>query len=240
MFKIPRNTLFAIALLCSATTAFGQGSVFGVMGGPSLGIQRWNSIDQQPLFKYHALMFIETLDDENVLFARLGYHVRGSAIRNVRFNLQGGGLLSLPTREFQFRNAALAAGFKKKFDAPIGRAYYMLGLRGEFTINTNLSQLQEANQFLFFLPDDGFVRRLNYGAIFGGGIEFPFSDLVGGVIELSVSPDLSFQYLQPALPNVPSPTMPGQNITIQERKIRNISIELSLGIRLKRIIEYID
>lgn len=205
-----------------------------------MGFQRWNAIDQQPLFAYHGLAFIETLDEYNVLFARAGYHLRGSAIRNVRFNLQGGGTFNLPTRDFQFRNAVAAIGFKKKFDVPTGKAYYLLGMRGEYTINTNLRQLQEANQFLFFLPDDGFVQRFNYGASFGGGLEFPFSNLIEGVLELSLHPDFSRQYRQPALPNVPNPTMPGQNITIPEREIRNVTVELTLGIRFKRIIEYID
>lgn len=35
------------------------------------------------------------------------------------------------------------------------------------------------------------------GLTVGGGVEIMFSELVGGCIELSISPDLSKQYNQP-------------------------------------------
>ena len=69
------RVLFVIAFLGSVQTSFSQGTAFGIMGGPTLGFQRWNAIDQQPLFAYHGLAFIETLDEYNVLYARAGFHL---------------------------------------------------------------------------------------------------------------------------------------------------------------------
>ena len=83
------------------------------------------------------------------------------------------------------------------------------------------------------------VRRWNYGVIAGGGVEFMFSELVGGLVELSISPDISQQYFQNSFTYTSN--INGQQLrTIGERRIRNISIELSVGFRFLRIVEYID
>jgi hypothetical protein len=249
-----QRLFFSLVLFLAGATAFAQGSAFGVKGGLTLGVQRWNNFDQDLLVKYHGILFAETLNEANdgALFAQLGYHVKGSAIRNNRtfFNNQ---FFEIPTREFQFRNLSLTLGGKKKYafgknrDA---RVYYLLGIRGDFTINTNLSEYQqietESGQIIVlnsasFYPSDNWVQRFNYGATVGGGFEFPFSELIGGVLEFTVNPDLSRQYWQPALGNIPNPQGPGlPPINVAERKITNITFEVTLGLRFLRIIEYID
>lgn len=223
------------------------GQAFGVKGGLSVGFQNWNDFQRDPLFKYHGAVYIESYEEEEpfALFAQLGYHVRGSAIRNQNFVDRLTNQVFRPaTREFQFRNAALILGGKRKYDfgAGFNQVYYSLGLRGEYTISTNLEEYREFNErnaIYAIYPFPEGVQRFNYGVSVGGGIEFMFQELVGGFVELSVHPDFSRQYEQPPIPNVTDP-FTGQNRTIQERIIRNVSFELSVGIRLIRKIEYID
>lgn len=242
-----KNILIILSLSIMSVAAQAQGSAFGLKGGATVGIQRWNGLDQGALFKYHGIAYIETLDvEENLfsIFAQAGYHIKGSALRNTRFTLTNGNIFNLPAQEFQFRNVSLTIGGKKKFSVgsnPDNRAYYLLGIRGDYTLNTNLDEYSEANNvFSNFFPSDNWVRRFNYGATVGGGFEFPFSELVGGIIEFTVNPDLSRQYWQPALENVPDPYNPGNNRNIGERQIYNVTLEISLGLRFLRIVEYID
>lgn len=221
----------------------GQGSAFGLKGGLTMGFQRWNDFQQDPLFKYHGIAFIESISEEDrgAVFAQVGFHVKGSAIRNSTFQLQNGNIYRAPAQDFQFRNFSLTLGGKKKYLLGNFKSYYMLGIRGDFTLNTNLSKYEEANTiFNSYFPTDVWVRRLNYGVTVGGGFEFPFSDLVGGVLEITVNPDLSRQYLQPPLENVIDPFNPGVPRSVPERRITNITLELTLGIRFLRIVEYVD
>ena len=55
-----------ILLLCFAALAAmsltAQNSAFGIKGGPTLGVQKWNGFQQDPLIKYHAIAFIESAD----------------------------------------------------------------------------------------------------------------------------------------------------------------------------------
>ena len=223
-------------------TSWAQGSAFGVKGGLTMGFQKWNDFDQQPLFRYHGIVFIESLGD-NVLFAQAGYHVKGSALRNLRFtNPISGNIGSVPAQDFQFRNVSLTVGAKKKHNMGTGnsKAYYMLGLRGDYTINTNLKEYENPNYpFITSWPTDSWVRRFNYGMTVGGGFEFPFSELMGGMLEFTLNPDLSKQYYQPAIDNVYDPYT-GTNRSIRERRITNITLEVTFGLRFLRVVEYVD
>lgn len=221
------------------------GFAFGVKGGLSGGIQKWNSIERDPLLKYHGIIYIESIAEDRPvgIFAQAGYHVRGSALRNRNFvNALNGQIFRPSTREFRFNNLALALGFKNKLDLNGQTAYYLLGLRGEYTISTNLNIYDEfnlQNPSYGIYPYSQFVRKINYGVIFGGGLEWMFADLVGGIAELTINPDFSRQYEQPSIPNVIDPYT-GNTRTISERIVRNITIELTVGIRLLRRVEYID
>ncbi|MCB0623145.1 MAG: hypothetical protein KDC43_04290 [Saprospiraceae bacterium] len=236
-----RIALFLI-LAGLASTSIAQSYAFGLKGGLTLGVQQWNSFDRDPLFKYHGIAFIESYDEADLfsVFAQAGYHIKGSAIRNSVFSLGNGNTVKAPTQEFQFRNLSLTLGGKKKYDLNSTKAYYMLGIRGDYTLSTNLSEYEEVNQFLSFYPSDNWVRKWNYGVTFGGGFEFPFAELMQGLIEFTVNPDFSRQYWQPAIPNVPNPRDPANSLTIPERKINNITFELTLGLRFIRLVEYID
>lgn len=231
-----------LTLLLLSSSAMSQGSAFGAKGGLTMGFQTWNDFQQQPLFRYHGIVFLESLGD-NALFMQAGYHVKGSALRNLRFiNPINMNIGRAPAQNFQFRNVSLTVGAKKKFDMRKGstQAYYLLGLRGDYTVNTNLSEYEDPNfPFITTFPTDQWVRRFNYGATIGGGFEFPFSDLVGGILEFTLNPDLSRQYNQPAISNVYDP-FTGTDRSVRERRIMNVTLEISLGIRFLRIVEYVD
>lgn len=236
--------LFSL-LLSSSFIAAGQGGYyFGVKGGLCVGFQNWSGIEQDPAYKYSGDLFIESRSVENKfgLFAQLGYHVKGSALRNRRYRTPIGGFTSPPAREFLFNNIVLGLGAKQKFDfGERSKLFYSFGVRVEYTVSTNLGDYTEINQILRYYPfdDDTFIRKINYGVLVGGGIEMEVSDYFGLIIELTINPDFSNQYEQPAIPNVTDPYS-GQSRTLPERKIKNISIELSLGFRFLRNIEYID
>ncbi len=221
-----------------------QSTAYVLLGGPSVGFQKWdNSFDRQALYKYHAALSIESVnneEDNSSVFAQIGYHVRGSATR-FRFFFQGGGIDQF-SEEFQFRNISLILGAKQKYPLGArGKYFYYGGIRGDYTLNTNIDELGTSNPYApLYYPQVGFMNRWMAGASLGGGIEFPFSELIGGQLMLSVHPDFLLQYNQPAIPNVIDPFNPGQNTTIGERRIRNVTIELSFGLRLIRKVIYED
>ncbi|MFN7115825.1 MAG: hypothetical protein ACK4TA_03445 [Saprospiraceae bacterium] len=246
-----RPILLLLAFLLLGTAAQAQGYAFGLKGGLTVGMQRWDeSFQRDPLFRYHGVAYIESLSEDNQfgLFAQLGYHIKGSAIRTFPFDFQlpGGGFERFPgmTIPFEFRNISLGLGGKKKYDLGVStKAYYMLGIRVDYTASTKLRPefVDDRSPYAFIYPIEPFVNEFNYGAIFGGGLEWMFSEYVGGVLEFSVNPDFSLQYNQPPIENIINPNPDGPNIiNIPQRQIRNLTFEVSLGIRLLHIIEYID
>lgn len=236
--------IFTLTLLFVTSITFAQGSfAWGAKGGLAIGFQQWNTYQRNPLLKYQGDIYIETYDDAdaNALFAQAGYHVRGSALRNRTGTLFTTGLpFRLPTYTFEFYNVALTTGFKQRFDAGDRKAYYIVGLRGEYTLGTNLSEYDNNNfgSRLYF-PFDDAVRKFNYGLTAGAGMEFMFSELVGGIIEFSISPDLSYQYKQPQINSVVDP-FTGVDTSIPEKSIRNMTAEITIGLRFLTIVEYID
>ena len=241
--KLKTLLLFALfAMLINGLCA--QGTVFGIKGGLTLGIQKWNGIDQDPLFKYHGAISVESLDEtaQFSIFAQAGYHIKGSALRNGSFLDQNGNLARLSAQEFLFKNISVILGGKRKYDlSDKMKGYYLFGLRGDYTLGTNLDDYRTANEFNggLYYPDNGFVRKYNYGMTIGGGFEFALGELVGLLLDITVNPDFSYQYKQPAIQNVRNPNT-GQNTTIPERTIRNTTFEVTAGFRLLRKVEYVD
>ncbi len=220
----------------------GQSTAFVLNGGLSVGFQKWdNSFDRQPLYKYHEALSMESVNNDNdnsTVLAQFGNNIRGSATR-FRFLFQGGGIGQF-SEEFIFRNLSLVLGGKKKF--PLGarsKTFVYAGVRGDYTLSTNVDELAGDNIYTrIYYPQVGFVNRRTAGVSIGGGLELPFGELVGAQLMASVHPDFLYQYDQPPLPNVIDPFNPGQNTTIPERRIRNVTIEISLGLRLLRKVVY--
>lgn len=243
-----KKHLLLFALLTAAAAAAAQSYAFGLKGGLTVGSQRWSDFERDPSYKMHGIAFIESADEENnfSIFAQGGYHIKGSAMRNRTFqNPINGDLFRPPAYEFLFRNISVTVGGKQKFPfTGAGKLYYMLGVRGDYTLSTNLAQYNDFNEqnpayAIFPFDDREFIREFNYGLTLGGGMELPFTELVGMILELTVNPDFSLQYQQPAIPNVTDP-FTGTQRTLPERKVRNLTLELTLGFRFLHKIEYID
>ncbi len=244
------RVLIGFLLISSASSLFSQGFHFGIKGGPTVGFQRWDQLgERDPLYKYHGILFIESAPEDGLfsVFAQAGYHVRGSANRIRSQTVQtptGFRDFEGRTIEFQFNNISVTAGGKQKYylGASNTKVYYALGVRGDYNLSTNLPTFEEFNPFFLYQPRDEFVNKVTLGVYFGGGFEFPLSELVGMVLELSVNPDITRQYFQPPLENVlnPNPNSPNRVINLQQQSIRNFSLELTVGFRFWRKVEYID
>ncbi len=231
-----------LTLLISQLCA--QGTAYTIKGGLTLGVQKWNGFDQDPLFKYHGAISAESLDETSLfsIFAQAGYHLKGSALRNQGFYDLNGNFFRPDAQEFIFKNISVILGGKRKYDLSNAmKGYYLFGLRGDYTLSTNLKKYEELNTQLntLYYPVGGAVRKWNYGVTIGGGIELSIGELVGTMLELTINPDFSYQYRQQTITNVYNP-ITRQNGTIPSREIRNITFEISAGFRLLRRVEYVD
>ena len=235
-------------LAISFQTATAQGYAFGVKGGLAIGQQKWNTggaSTNNLLFKYQGAVFIESLSEadkgQSVLFAQLGYHLRGSAFRyrsGLAYDAAGTPYKTDGfTEEFIFKNVGLILGAKRRGIKGNEHVFYSVGLRGEYTVGTNLEKDRNI-VFLSTYPQQEFVKKLQFGLTLTGGYEFPFSELVGGMVEFSIHPDLTRQYFRPEF--VGFDPYSRQNVTVSAQAIRNISFEVSLGFRFLRKVEYID
>lgn len=214
------------------TTSAQGGFAWGVKGGLTMGIQKWNSFEREPLFRYHGAVFTESIDDENfTLFAQLGYHIKGSALRYRAFTNQQGQRIPGRTVGNEFKNISLILGGKQK--KPFGLSgwwYYLVGIRGDYNLQANI--FQSSGNF-----DDG-INKFTYGVTVGGGIEFPLLDGIGGILELQLSPDFSKQIFIPRQTFTDSSS--GRTFTFSEENVSNTVIELSFGIKFIREYEYVD
>jgi hypothetical protein len=245
-----RTLLFLSVCFCLALTDLSaQGFAFGVKGGLTIGIQNWEGFEMDPLFKYHGIFFLESISEEDrfALYSQLGFHQKGSALRNrMVFNNINGQPFRPPAREFIFNNISLGVGAKQKFEfgGENSKAYYLLGVRADYTADTNLDEYTrfiEANPSFAIYPidDTQFIREFNYGITVGGGIEFALSEFIGTLIEFTVNPDFSLQYEQPEIPFIQDPWT-GNTRSIPQRRIRNLTFEVTAGFRFLRKVEYID
>ncbi len=239
-----------VLLLISIKTMNAQSVAYSVKGGLTAANQRFDgggTYNNSLLFKYHGALSIENApeDPTSVLYAQIGYHTRGHARRYQRgiyFNPQTQQLEETKgsTEKFVFNNLALIVGVKRRGVLNNERAFYAVGLRAEYTVKTNLSDLNNLPSiYSLYYPTNDFVKKFNYGLTLSGGYEFPFSDLTGGFVELSIHPDISRQYFQP--PIVVNATINGETIgTIPEQSIRNLTFELTIGFRFLRKVIYVD
>lgn len=236
------RTIGILICLSMPWLTYSQSTRFGIKLGPTVGVQKWNYFQNDPLYKYHGAFWLESYQEEDPfsLFLQLGYHLKGSATRfygPIQIDNQ---IYDIPADEFIFRNISLQVGVKKKF--PWGKVlgYYAFGLRGEYTASTNLDVYDRVNQFIPVYPFNAAVKRVLAGFTLGGGVELPFGELAGSILELNISPDLTKQYYQPQINNIIDIYQPGQTTSIPEKSIKNLSLELSLGIYFTRKVIYVD
>lgn len=238
----PRLPLLLFFLLCGMASLSAQSYAFGLKAGPSAGYQRWGEGNRNVLWARHIAAFIESAPEDGggVMYGQFGYHERGSAIRFQAVQFGSGNFLGQRTDPFRYHNLSLQLGFKNRMMQENTVLYYFFGVRGDYTYRTNLEDYADLVRGGLYYPTDQWVRKWNYGISVGGGWEFPFGDLVSGLIELSFHPDFSRQYDQPSIPNVIDPFFPGISRTIPDRRIVNYTAEISLGLRFLRRIIYID
>lgn len=223
----------------SLNTAFAQddepivgGTQWGFKAGGTLGTQRGLG-GNQPLIRYHGVAFLESGGNENSsLYMALGYHARGSAQRGFFNN----GTNSIRFHQNHvFHNVGLSLGVKKKSDYRNDAKYfYSFAMRGEWTVKTNLPYVDlddpsKSTGSGYFSLLDNYVRRLNWGMDIGGGFEKKLSELTVGFIEFTISPDLSRQYR--LIGGLTYRDFLGNIQTLPSQEARNLSIELSVGIR---------
>jgi len=228
---------FLITLLCTEQSQ-AQSFVFGPKLGPSIEFQIWNGLQRQTLISYHGAFFIESYDEgePSSLYAEVGFHKRGSSERQRFINNAGNDFIGGRQR-FEFNNVNLIAGAKRILNMDKStKPYYLLAIRAEYTLSTNLEQYE---QFAGYFPIEPFVNKINYGFTVGGGFQYDFSELIGGAIEFRLNPDISKQYDQPPLENVINPWDFGNRRSIAQQSIRNLSFEVSAVFRLKRIVEFV-
>ena len=242
-----KNILISLFLITiTAPTIFSQSFFFGIKGGASMGYQKWETFNQKPVLTYHVAAFWESYSEDsplNALYAQFGYHNRGSALRNAIGITIDNEYYRLPTRNFIFHNISFGVGAKRKQDFRDNiRTFYSFGLRAEYTIGTNLSKYAILNQRMSrpYYPDDIFVKKWTYGASVGGGFEFAFSELIEGLFEITINPDLSNQYDQLQIGSIIDPYHPQNTITIPRRRIKNTTVEITIGIRFMRKVIYVD
>jgi hypothetical protein len=227
-----------------------QSTVYVLQGGLSCGLQKWdNSFDREPLWADHVALAIESVnndDDRSSLFMQIGYHIKGSALRFRYYNYNTGFPGGVSTEPYKFRNISMILGAKQKIARESGnsRYFYFGGIRGDYTISTNIDELGakygNSAYAAILYPNVGYMNRWLFGVSAGVGIEYDFSELIGGEIKLSVHPDFTLQYNQPAIGNVLNPFNPGTTTTISERRIRNTTVELSVGLRLLHKVEIVN
>jgi len=238
MMKIQfmRRTLLFLILCACLTQLNSQSFYFGPKLGPTIGLQQWNSFDRDPLLASHAAFFIESPDPQNLgsLYAQLGYHLRGSSIFTNNLTT-----LNIQRNAIKFRNLSLQVGAKKKLESEKSSSpYYHFGIRVEYTVSDNLDVYEQRNLNFPIYPFPELVNKVNYGVNIGGGWEWKADKFLIPFIEINIAPDFSLQYEQPRIDNVSHPTL--GTTSIGERKIRNITFELSLGIKFFREVIYED
>ena len=238
--KLIVSIIFIFVFFIPFSISAQDGFAWGIKGGLTGGQQSWSGSDSDLLFRYHGAAYIESLGETSgsVLYAQAGYHVRGSAFRYLgNFVAPNGQTFRPATTTYQYRNAAVGLGMKKL--KPISdniSYYYGFGLRGEYTINTNLPSIEDKLGAYFLVKE--YVRPFNFGATLSGGIQTKLSDLIGLVGEISIHPDFSRQYFSPPL--LVYNTFTGGNEPTSERSIKNLSFEISVGFRFLRKVVYVD
>lgn len=218
------------------TSLPGQSKIFGPKGGMSMTFQSWLATRSQPLFSPHGALYVEGYREgvSTALFAQVGYHTRGSSER-VFVNL--GSSSFAEDLNVRFNNISALFGAKRRIkEGNSVKPYYSFGVRIEHTIGNNFEDFID---FAGYLPVETFINKWNYGATLAFGYEFPFSEFVGGLIEASVSPDLSFQYNQEQDISFVSPVS-GQSVTLRRQKVRNVTFELTFGFRFLHKVIYLD
>lgn len=222
-----KKIIIFIAFILLSFSSFAQYSAMGIRGGLTVGVQNWSGTQRQPMFSYHADFAYEKFNSDKFSYlVNVGYHSRGSAYRFNNTDPQTGNRINIVQRDI-FDNIVLMLGAKNTINSNLskGDVYYFLGVRVEYTLNDSIQTRANLSRF---------VNEINYGITAGGGYQVKVSDKAQVYFDVSFSPDFSNQLFSPS---GTYPTKVGGNTYIQsfsEEKVRNLTIELSVGIKFLR------
>ena len=236
------RVICVILLLTFVTknSSLAQSYWFGPKGGFAMNNQSWGnggtglSFNRSAMFSINGDFFVESYDElkKGSLYAQIGYHTRGSSLRffdsfnNFNSNVK-----------YKFNNIVLELGAKKLFNlAKDFDPYFIMGVRGEYTIGNNLSSFNS----LVSIVSPQYIRKFNYGVTIGGGFESVMSEFSNVFVEFSIQPDFSFQYEQFPIEQVVAPWSPTNYISLPLTQVKNLSIEAKVGVKFLRKVEYID
>lgn len=204
-----------------------QTSAIGGKAGLTVGLQNWNGQNREPLFQYNAGFVYESISSEKFSYILdIGYHVKGSAIRSNYYDLQGN--LHRFTSRDKFNNISIIGGAKSTLDnfkLAGGNLYYMLGARADINVSDSVQSVANFSQY---------INTFTFGVTVGGGMEFDLGEKARMFLELQISPDFSQQaYVFPGsyYANYNGTTV---LVQLQEQKVINTAIELTLGFKLLR------
>ena len=224
---------FVLVTVTFTTSLLSQGSVYGFLAGPTLSSQNINGFNKEPFLRYHALVFIESTSEinPNSLYARFGYHLKGSAV-NFGYYYDNTGMEHPPNSyNMEFHNISLSLGVKQRREIGEKHFSYGLGLRGDYNL--------DAKYGIIFSGLEGTQNYFTYGFDVDVGIELPLSELVSVQIELGVSPDLSNQIFIPQQ-DTDYTYDDGSQVIIPETNLTNVVFELRAGFRFWHKIIYTD
>ena len=222
-----------IIVLPTFSTVAAQGFAWGPKGGLSLGQQSVKGYSRDILFAYHGALYLEQLSEEDkyALFAQIGFHQRGSAIRTPAFTNINGTRIPSRTRKSVYGNAVLQLGGKQKFYMGEDTKWYFgVAIRGEYNLSVDLPNDLYTNPNL-----EDRTTKFVYGVTAGIGLQHMFSRLAGVILEFNVHPDFSDQIIIPAQRSIDNP-----NRIIPESRVRNVTYEISLGFRFLREVIYVE
>ena len=228
-----RRIIIIILSLSGLFQLQAQGPAYIIAGGPSLGNQRVSGFPREPFLRYHGYVSIESTSEinPNSLYARLGYHIKGSAVNIHNFYDVDGNVYEGASYAMEFHNLSVSLGFKQRRELGDKFYHYGFGVRGDYNIGTDFG--------LIFQGLEGAQNKITYGVNVDVGIELPLSELISVVFELGFSPDFAEQMFIPPQPtgyNYPN----GQQIILPETRITNIVFEARAGFRFWNKIIYTD
>lgn len=193
--------------------------VFGIHSGLTMASQRWNSGNRSVLFRPHIDVSYEKYRPGQGLsfYGSLGYHQRGNSEVIQVISFSNG---SRENRRINMihQNVVTNIGVKGRIPKEDGNAlFYLIAARVEANMG---------NQFDIYEGLESAVNPIVAGATFSFGYEWLFTSKSTVVFGLHLQPDFTNQiYLQPQV----FTDSRGNTRNFQEERIRNFSIELSVG-----------
>jgi hypothetical protein len=232
MDRITRTAFIAVLAWMIQASVTAQGSIWGIAGGPSLSTQHVNGFEEDGFMRYHVMGFVESSSEisPNALYARLGYHIKGSAVNAQQYYNPDTGEESRSDKStMEFGNLSFSLGVKQRREIGTTFLSYGFGLRLDYNVATDFDPL--------FAGLEGAQNKFTYGLNLETGWEFPISELTSTFFEIGFYPDLIEQIF---IPPQEYYTTGGIPVILPETKLTNVVFEARVGFRFWNKIIYTD